>query len=72
MTLAPPVAPLSPGLTEQQRERYRRQLQLPNFGEAAQQRLLESSVLVTGVGGLGGCVSPVPYTLPTPTTKDEE
>ncbi|MFZ4804613.1 MAG: HesA/MoeB/ThiF family protein [Synechococcus lacustris] len=57
MTLAPPLAPLSPGLTEQQRERYRRQLQLPNFGEAAQQRLLESSVLVTGVGGLGGTVA---------------
>jgi molybdopterin-synthase adenylyltransferase len=35
-------------------ERYRRQIMLPGFGEAAQQRLKASTVLVTGVGGLGG------------------
>jgi len=35
-------------------ERYRRQIMLPGFGEDAQQRLKASTVLVTGVGGLGG------------------
>lgn len=35
-------------------ERYRRQIMLPGFGEEAQQRLKASTVLVTGVGGLGG------------------
>jgi molybdopterin-synthase adenylyltransferase len=42
--------PLSP--TEL--ERYRRQMQLPGFGQAAQERLKASTALVTGVGGLGG------------------
>ncbi len=35
-------------------ERYRRQMMLPQFGEAAQQRLKSTTALVTGVGGLGG------------------
>lgn len=35
-------------------ERYRRQMQLPGFGEASQLRLRRATVLVTGVGGLGG------------------
>ncbi|MBN3898220.1 MAG: HesA/MoeB/ThiF family protein [Nostoc sp.] len=35
-------------------ERYHRQMMLPNFGEAAQKRLKSATVLVTGVGGLGG------------------
>lgn len=35
-------------------ERYRRQMALPGFGEAAQQKLKSATVLVTGVGGLGG------------------
>ncbi|MGB8702385.1 MAG: HesA/MoeB/ThiF family protein [Thermosynechococcaceae cyanobacterium] len=37
-----------------ERERYRRQMMLPGFGESAQERLKASTVLVTGVGGLGG------------------
>jgi molybdopterin-synthase adenylyltransferase len=41
-------------LTPTELERYRRQIMLPGFGEAAQQRLKQSTVLVTGVGGLGG------------------
>jgi molybdopterin/thiamine biosynthesis adenylyltransferase len=41
-------------LTPTELERYRRQMMLPGFGEAAQQRLKASTVLVTGVGGLGG------------------
>jgi molybdopterin/thiamine biosynthesis adenylyltransferase len=41
-------------LTSQELERYRRQIMLPGFGEAAQQRLKNATVLVTGVGGLGG------------------
>ncbi|WNZ26936.1 HesA/MoeB/ThiF family protein [Leptolyngbya sp. NK1-12] len=40
-------------LTPTELERYRRQIMLPGFGEAAQQRLKNSTVLVTGVGGLG-------------------
>ncbi len=40
-------------LTPTELERYRRQIMLPGFGEAAQQRLKDSAVLVTGVGGLG-------------------
>jgi molybdopterin-synthase adenylyltransferase len=43
-----------PTLTSTELERYRRQIMLPGFGEAAQQRLKDSTVLVTGVGGLGG------------------
>lgn len=41
-------------LTPIELERYRRQIMLPGFGEEAQQRLKNSTVLVTGVGGLGG------------------
>lgn len=41
-------------LTPTELERYRRQMMLPGFGEAAQQRLKDATVLVTGVGGLGG------------------
>jgi molybdopterin-synthase adenylyltransferase len=44
-----PVQPLTPI----ELERYRRQIMLPGFGEASQQRLKETTVLVTGVGGLG-------------------
>ncbi len=35
------------------RNRYLRQLQLPGFGEAGQQKLAEAKVLVVGAGGLG-------------------
>lgn len=35
-------------------ETYARQLSLPGFGAAEQRRLAESTVLVAGVGGLGG------------------
>lgn len=41
-------------LTPTELERYRRQMMLPNFGEEAQKRLKSATVLVTGVGGLGG------------------
>jgi adenylyltransferase/sulfurtransferase len=37
----------------QKDSRYQRQILLPGFGEVAQQKLLESKVLVTGAGGLG-------------------
>jgi len=36
-----------------QRNRYQRHLLLPEIGEAGQQRLLESKVLLLGAGGLG-------------------
>lgn len=41
-------------LTPIELERYQRQIMLPGFGEEAQRRLKASTVLVTGVGGLGG------------------
>jgi molybdopterin-synthase adenylyltransferase len=41
-------------LTPTELERYRRQIMLPGFGEAAQRRLKSVTAVVTGVGGLGG------------------
>lgn len=43
-----------PPLTPRDRDRYRRQMMLPGFGQQAQQQLKAATVLVTGVGGLGG------------------
>ncbi len=40
-------------LTADQRMRYHRHLLLPEVGEAGQQRLLDSKVLLLGAGGLG-------------------
>ncbi len=40
-------------LTSEQVERYQAHLTLPDFGPKAQRRLLDSRVLVLGVGGLG-------------------
>jgi molybdopterin/thiamine biosynthesis adenylyltransferase/rhodanese-related sulfurtransferase len=40
-------------LSEQQRERYSRHLKLPEFEQGAQRRLLDSRVLLLGLGGLG-------------------
>jgi molybdopterin/thiamine biosynthesis adenylyltransferase/rhodanese-related sulfurtransferase len=40
-------------LSHDQRERYGRHILLPEVGEAGQQRLLESKVLLLGAGGLG-------------------
>ena len=40
-------------LDEHIRRRYARQIALPEFGEAGQQRLAESRVLLVGLGGLG-------------------
>jgi len=41
-------------LTATELERYRRQMMLPNFGQEAQAKLKSVTVLVSGVGGLGG------------------
>jgi adenylyltransferase/sulfurtransferase len=40
-------------LTSDQYQRYARHLTLPEFGEAGQEKLLRSSVLLIGAGGLG-------------------
>jgi molybdopterin/thiamine biosynthesis adenylyltransferase/rhodanese-related sulfurtransferase len=40
-------------LTPEQRNRYHRHILLPEVGEDGQQKLLESSVLLLGAGGLG-------------------
>jgi adenylyltransferase/sulfurtransferase len=42
-----------PPLRPEQFERYRRHLNLPEFGVEGQRRLLDSSVLLIGAGGLG-------------------
>jgi len=44
-------------LTPTELERYQRQMMLPGFGETAQKQLKSTTVLVTGVGGLGGTVA---------------
>ena len=43
----------TPALRPDQFDRYQRHLSLPNFGLEGQQRLLESSALLLGAGGLG-------------------
>ncbi|MDR0790895.1 MAG: HesA/MoeB/ThiF family protein [Bacteroidales bacterium] len=44
-------------LTENEQERYQRQIILPQFGEQAQENLKAASVLVVGLGGLGSVAS---------------
>lgn len=46
-----------PQLTAEQKARYRRHLLLPMVGEGGQHKLLESSVLLVGAGGLGSPVA---------------
>ncbi len=43
----------APVLTPEQFERYRRHLNLPEFGVEGQRKLLDASVLIIGAGGLG-------------------
>lgn len=40
-------------LTKEQKDRFSRQLLIPEFGETGQKALLETSVLIAGLGGLG-------------------
>lgn len=47
-------------LAEHHRERFQRQITVPEFGETGQIRLLQSRVLIVGLGGLG---SPALYYL---------
>lgn len=44
-------------LSPKERERYRRQMQLPELGEGGQNALKNSTALISGVGGLGGTVA---------------
>ena len=44
-------------MNDSERERYSRQILLPGFGEAAQERLLAARVLIVGLGGLGSPVA---------------
>ncbi len=41
------------GLSPEEKTRYGRQMMLPDFGEAGQEKLKQSQVLIAGVGGLG-------------------
>ena len=43
-------------LTDEQLQRYSRQIVLPNIGVSGQEKLLNSKVLVVGAGGLGSSV----------------
>ncbi len=45
-------------LSDAQRERYRRNIDVPGLGEAGQERLLGASILVIGAGGLGSAALP--------------
>ncbi len=40
-------------MDQKQRDRYARQIRLPQIGESGQQKILESSALIVGMGGLG-------------------
>jgi len=53
----PEVVPIRPLLTDDEVERYARQLVLPEWGEAAQVALSEAGVLVVGAGALGSPVA---------------
>ena len=44
-------------MTDSEKERYNRQIILPNFGEEAQAKLKAAKVLVVGLGGLGSVAS---------------
>lgn len=44
-------------MDDSDRKRYSRHIQLPQIGESGQQRLLDSRVLIVGVGGLGSPAS---------------
>ena len=44
-------------MTEEQQARYARHLVLKDIGEAGQDKLLNSSVLIIGTGGLGSPVA---------------
>ncbi|MCD4690699.1 HesA/MoeB/ThiF family protein [bacterium] len=46
-----------PVLSSEERERYSRQMGLPDWGDDGQRRLRESSVFVAGAGGLGSPVA---------------
>lgn len=44
-------------LADQDHIRYHRQIMLPEFGEAGQRRLRQSTILIAGAGGLGSPVA---------------
>lgn len=41
-------------LSPDEKDRYRRQLQMPEIGEDGQRRLKAATVAIAGIGGLGG------------------
>jgi len=44
-------------LTQSEKERYDRQIMIPEIGEAGQERLKRSKVLIAGAGGLGSPIA---------------
>lgn len=48
---------MSSNMTQEQKRRYNRHLILEGFGEEGQERLLQSRILLVGVGGLGSPVA---------------
>ena len=64
MSFLPTGHDMEDGLSDDNRQRYARHLVLPSVGEEGQIKLLKSSILVVGAGGLGS-VSYTHLTLPT-------
>jgi molybdopterin/thiamine biosynthesis adenylyltransferase len=54
---APPASPAVPVAPGRQDGRFERQLGIPGFGAAQQSRLRGATVLVAGVGGVGGAAA---------------
>lgn len=44
-------------LSEQEKERYNRQIIIPDFGQESQEKIKKAKVIVIGVGGLGSIIS---------------
>ena len=57
MNQADPDGADSPALTDEDRDQHQWQLDVPDFGEAGQERLKSATVLISRIGGLGGPVA---------------
>src|SRR5262249_13619867 len=57
VTLLTPIAGGQQTLTDEERAIYEWQLSVPGFGEEGQRKLNTASVLVSRIGGVGGCAA---------------
>lgn len=51
------MSPEFPPLTPEEQERFSWQTSIPGMGEIGQQKLKQATVLISRVGGVGGCVA---------------